>query len=195
MVTQFVSRRTQMLDTSFSHTTEREKDDGPEKLSRKSTLNQEQLDDVDPFLSRDQNQCESNRTACEANNARVSLMVSVDDETVVKAVYDRVRYLQGKHASFGISKIEDAYTFTEEWAKNPSLDDGSSISQGSRRTKWSEEDCEVIEQAFACYEKQPSKASIRGMFHTQTGLHEILVRNTWPRCYEKVCNMFKKRKM
>ena len=94
-----------MLDTSFSHTTEREKDDGPEKLSRKSTLNQEQLDDVDPFLSRDQNQCESNQTACEANNARVSLMVSVDDETVVKAVYDRVRHLQGKHASFGISKL------------------------------------------------------------------------------------------
>ena len=157
-----------MLDTSFSHTTEREKDDGPEKLSRKSTLNQEQLDDVEILFSAEI------KTNAKVNKQRVrqtmqesfSLMVSVDDETVVKAVYDRVRYLQGKHASFGISKIEDAYTFPEEWAKNPSLDDGSLISQASRRTKWSEEDCEVIEQAFACYEKQPSKASIRGVSYT-----------------------------
>jgi len=159
-------------------------------------LNKEQLDDIEILFSAEitTNAKVTQQLVRQTMRESLTLMESVDDETVVKAVYDRVRYLQGKHASFSISQIEDAYAFAEERAKNPSLDDGSSISQISRRTKWSEKDCEIIEQAFESYEKQPSKASIRGMFDTQTGLHEILVRNTWSRCYEKVRNLFKKRK-
>lgn len=195
-VTQVISRRMQTWDTSFSHTTVRETNDSPEKLSRKSTLNQEQLDDVEILFSAEitTNAKVTKQRVRQTMQESLSLMESVEDDAVVKAVYDRVRYLQGKHASFSISQIKDAYTFTEEWPKNPSLDDGSSISEMSRRTKWSEGDCEIIEQAFASYERQPSKASIRGMFHTHTGLHEILVRNTWACCYEKVGNLFKKRK-
>ena len=105
-------------------------------------LNQEQLDDVEILFSAkiNTNAKVTKQRVRQTMQESFSLMESVDDKTVVKAVYDRVRYVQGKHASFGISKIEDAYSFTEEWGKNPSLDDGSSISQTSRRTKWSEED-------------------------------------------------------
>ena len=196
MVTQVISRRTRTWDTSFSQTTVRETDDSPEKLSRKSTLSQEQLDDIEILFSAEitTNAKVIKEHVRQTMQESLLLMEFINDETVVKAVYDRVRYLQGKHASFSISQIEDAYTFTDEWANNPSLDDGSSISQISRRTKWSEEDLEIIEEAFANYEKQPSKASIKGMFDTQTGLHEILVRNTWSRCYEKVRNLFKRSK-
>ena len=195
-VTQVIPRRMQTWDTSFSHTTVRETNDSPEKLLRKSTLNQEQLDDVEILFSAEitTNAKVAKQRVRQTMQESLSLIESVEGDAVVKAVYDRIRYLQGKPVSFSISQIKDACTFTEEWAKNPSLDDGSSISEMSRRTKWSEEDCEIIDQAFASYERQPSKASIRGMFHTQKGLHEILVRNTWSRCYEKVRNLFKKRK-
>lgn len=178
--TQIISRCMRMLDTSFSHPTARDKDDSQEKLSRKNTLNQEQLDDVEIlFLAKiTTNVKVTKQLVRQTMQETFSLMDFVNDETVVKAVYDRVRYLQGKHVSFSISKIEDAYTFTKEWAETLSL--------------------MVVVQHLNPQEqnglKKTPRSSRTPLTVGKNNHQSPPVRNTWAHCYENVRNMFKNRK-
>jgi len=63
-------------------------------------LNKEQLDDTEILFSAQitTNAKVTKQLARQTMRESLTLMESVDDETVVKAVYDRVRYLHGKHA-------------------------------------------------------------------------------------------------
>ena len=109
---------------------------------------------------------------------------------MVMKVYKRVKYLQGKNYDFNLSNVdkEDAMSKTSRWVESI-----SSSRFGGRRS-WAPEDEKIIDKAFKSYKSCPQKAIIISEFEGDPELKEIANRNTMDRCYEKVKNIFKKRK-
>lgn len=109
---------------------------------------------------------------------------------MVMKVYKHIKYLQGKDYDFNFSNVdkEDAMSKTSRWVESIS----SSRLRG--RKSWAPEDEKTIDKAFKAYKTCPQKAIIISEFEGDPELQEIAKRNTMDRCYEKVKNLFKKRK-
>ena len=116
----------------------------------------------------------------------LSFVTSVDDEGLVKKVMWWVKYLQRRDATPDILEEQDSETKTRSW-----VEETQSKASSSKRRCWCEEDVAVIEREF---KNCPNKEEISCMFQDRQPLAEISQRKTFQRCYEKVKNIFKKKK-
>ncbi|KAJ7386031.1 hypothetical protein OS493_012364 [Desmophyllum pertusum] len=128
----------------------------------------------------------------------MSLFPLVSEPTMVKKVYDRVAYLKKKEpfdaALAGIEE-QSAEDKAKEWMSDrDSVLASETVSQTSSRSKWNAQDTNMIEAAFHAFDKCPKKDVIQVTFKSHETLRDIMERNTFPRCYEKVKNVFKKKK-
>ena len=120
------------------------------------------------------------------------LMDYVNDEVVVKRVYDRIRYLKSKKYKGTIAAIEEINKdqATTSWVTDHH--EGASQSTQRRREGWDEEDEEVLKTVFYRYEERPAKRDIKLLFHQDDRLKEIMERKgDFERCYNKVKNLFR----
>ena len=121
----------------------------------------------------------------------MSLIEFVYDYKMVKRVYDIVVYLKRKDlpAKLAQTESEPSEEKTRRWLSG---ENASSLSSRSK-TKWNLLDEEVLEKAFQKCEKCPRKSQIEETLAGHPQLAEIVERNTFSRCYEKVKNILKKR--
>lgn len=113
------------------------------------------------------------------------------DQKVVKKVYDRVVYLKRKDLPAKLAQTEEQPS--EEKRRRWTSGETPSSLSSKTKTKWDAFDEELIEAAFQKCEKCPWKSEIEATLAGDPQLAEIVERNTFTRCYEKVKNIFKKR--
>ena len=198
-----LSQNIGLKDTIKTGTAETVKTNQPSKTENKPSspqshsspskgLSTEQLDDIDLLFS---NVITTNApfSAGDAKNGMsesINLVDFVEDHAMVMKVYKRVKYMQGKEYDFNLSNVdkEDAMSKTSRWVESI-----SSSRFGGRRS-WAAEDEKTIDKAFKTHKTCPQKTIIISEFEGDAELQEIAKRNTMDRCYEKVKNLFKKRK-
>lgn len=169
------------------------KSSSPGKSPGKSSFSEDQLTDIDLLFSQ---QIATNApiTFVEVKNIMsesLNLISEVHDPAMVRKVYDRVRYLQKKNFQQGLDRVEDDSTQkTSDWVTSVS----SVVSGPSRRFCWSQPDVDMITNSFLKYSNCPLKREIEQIFQGDKALQEIMERNTFNRCYEKVKTIFKQRK-
>lgn len=122
----------------------------------------------------------------------VNLISFTDDGEMVKKVYFRVKHLQRKKFPSNIEKIpeEKDTSRTQLWVEKSC---STGTAKSSTRIAWSEQDTTLIEEAFSAFDTCPKKADIKQKFESCPILKEVMTRNTFNRCYDKVKNIFKKR--
>ena len=164
-----------------------------EKSPGKSFFSEDQLTDIDLLFS-EQISTNAPITFVEVKNVMsesLNLISEVNDPAMVRKVYDRVRYLQRKNFQQGLEKVEDGSTEkTSDWVTSVS----SVISGPSRRFSWSHVDVEAITKSFLMYSTCPVKKEIEKVVQGDKILQDIMQRNTFNRCYEKVKTIFKQRR-
>ena len=170
-----------------------DKSTSPGKSPGKSSFSEDQLTDIDLLFSR---QISTNApiTFVEVKNVMsesLNLISEVNDPVMVRKVYDRVRYLQRKNFQKGLEEVEDGSTGkVSDWVTSVS----SVVSGPSRRFQWRHIDVEIIRKSFLMYATCPLKKEIEKIFQDDKILQEIMQRNTFNRCYEKVKTIFKQRR-
>ena len=122
----------------------------------------------------------------------VNLISFTDDGEMVKKVYFRVKHLQRKKFPSNIEKIpeEKDTSRTQLWVEKSC---STGTAKSSTRIAWSEQDTTLIEEAFSAFDTCPKKADIKQKFESCPILKEVMTRNIFHRCYDKVKNIFKKR--
>ena len=74
------------------------------------------------------------------------------------------------------------------------FDDPSTRSTTSKRNEWSPEDTEVLKKAFRDFSELPSTNDIRRIINSTRELQDILDVTGWKRLYNKLKNLFRKKK-
>lgn len=164
--------------------------DNQDSPSAKCDLSTEQLADIDIIFG-DIIQTNSALTFITVKNRMseaINLIEHVESSRMVRKVYNRVKYLQGKEFSHNLS----TFNFVDEECSSQSSAQASSCSTNTRH-KWSRDDEQHLEKAFSSFDKFPGKAMISTILNRNEILSEIRNRNTFTRCYEKVKNIFKKK--
>ena len=166
----------------------------PEAIPSTSKFNftERQLEDIDLLFAEIVN-TNAALTILQVKNIMsesADLIEFVDDSHVVNKVYRRVKYLQSKNFEENVNTIpEEEEEKTSLWVESISKTSGSS----SRRFTWSGEDTAIMEMAFKNFDHCPRKAEMLEVFNSQLVLKDVMKRNTFNRCYEKIKNIFKKR--
>ena len=114
---------------------------------------------------------------------------------MVKKVLDRIRYQQSAELRVRPEELvaSDPMQETSNWVQASSVAAASTTST-SLRSRWMDEDTQTITSCFTrLYDKCPSKADIQLQFESTDELAEILEREGWTRCYEKVKSIMKKK--
>ena len=154
----------------------------------KSEFSSEQLDDIDLLFADiiKQNKPLSMKDARNIMSERTNFMEFVNDDSMVRKVLYRVKYLQGKCYKDNLKELDEqeSQSRTTSW-----LTSSSGEKKRHKRRQWAEEDHKEIEKAFSSY-----KAVIFDEFRSNANLAEIADRNGLERCYEKVKTLFKQRK-
>ena len=161
--------------------------------SSKADFTQEELDDIDLLFAEyvNTNAPLSLQQTRNVMSESINLTSKTTDELMVKKVYFRVKHLQRSRIPANIAKIPEdkSDSRTQHWVEG-SISTGKS---STRRVAWSERDTTAIEEAFAAFDTCPLKSEIQDQFETLPILKEVMKRNTFVRCYDKVKNIFKKR--
>ena len=157
----------------------------------KSGLTKDQLEDIDILFS-EQITTNAQITFGEVKNGMsesIHMVEGVNDADMVGKVYRRVKYLQRKLLEENLARVPtaDAEEVTSLWTTTSS----GGVSGLSKRIQWSEKDLNIIKNAFADYDQCPKKGEIAHTFQSDTTLREVMTRNTFNRCYEKVKTIFR----
>ena len=122
----------------------------------------------------------------------MELMPLVSQQPMVKKVYDRVMYLKKKDIPEKLATLPEATSeeMMEEW-KMKVLASNSVSSATSSKHKWNSKDVLAIREAFSEFKKCPKKGMIEHTFQRNKELSEIMERNGFIRCYEKVKNIYR----
>ena len=125
----------------------------------------------------------------------MELMPLVSSPQVVKKVYDRVVHLKKCGIQDKLSKIKDVpvQETTASWIQEHHDEIPVSVSSSTKQ-KWHPVDKDLIAEAFQECKSCPKKKYIQYTFDRNEKLNEISERKGFMRCYEKVKNMFKKKK-
>ena len=116
----------------------------------------------------------------------MELMPLLSQPLMVKKVYDRVMYLKKKDIP---DKLATMPEMTEEWNMKVLASNSRSSATSSKR-KWNSTDELAIREAFSEFNKCPRIGMIEYTFQRNEELTEIMERNGFTRCYEKVKNIF-----
>ena len=73
--------------------------------------------------------------------------------------------------------------------------DVPSTRSSGRRENWTETDTRLIQRTFKKYDTLPSAIAIKTLFQNDKDLFDILNREGWKRTYNKIKNIFKKKKI
>lgn len=125
----------------------------------------------------------------------VELITMVGQHAMEKKVYDRVTYLKKKQSPLTLAMIKETQEKerTVEWLSDHNSTPASdTLSLTRSRIKWNPQDQDMIAEAFREFDKCPKKAVIEEVFKYKELLQDVLTRNTFSRCLEKVKNLFKK---
>ena len=125
----------------------------------------------------------------------MELMPLLSQPPMVKKVYDRVMYLKKKDIPDKLATMPEATSeeMTEEWNMKVLASNSLSSTSSSIR-KWNSTDELAIREAFSEFNKCPKKGMIEYTFQRNEELTEIMERNGFTRCYEKVKNIFRAKK-
>lgn len=145
-------------------------------------------------LSREQNAKITMKDVKNGMSDCLNFVTSVDDSEMVGKVYRRIKYLQKLNFEINLTAVheddeEDTQERTSIWASSIS----GNASGITRRIKWNEQDIKTIQAAFSHIDKRPTKPEIEDMFEADGALRDVMQRNTFNRCYEKVKTIFKQR--
>ena len=165
---------------------------GEQESPTKKGLTEMQLNDIDILFS-EQIATNAALTLTQVRNVMsesVNLLTELENQTMVKRVYNRVKYLQRKHFEEGLEKVS---TKQEEGGSEWVASVSTAVSGPTRRFEWSEADKKVIAKTFKNFHKVPTKKEIYTLFQTDVKLIDIAERNTIQRCYEKVKTLFRRR--
>lgn len=125
----------------------------------------------------------------------MELMPFVSQQPMVKKVYNRVMYLKKKDIPEKLATLPEATSeeMMEEW-KMKVLASNTVSSTTSSKRKWNSTDELAICEGFSEFKKCPKKGMIEYTFKHNKELSEIMERNGFIRCYEKVKNIFRAKK-
>ena len=121
------------------------------------------------------------------------------DPEMVKKVYDKVCYLRRKEKQkilLPSKKPEPSLSRTETWVNNiTEVESASGVTNYQPKAKWNKPDEKYAEKVFGKYSVRPSKEELKSLFHSNTGLKNIINGNDgdFECCYNKGKYIFKKR--
>lgn len=164
-------------------------DEAPEEVFEspsKTGLDENMLEDID-LLFADKINTNAPLTLLETKNMMsesINLISCIDDPSMVKRVYNRVKYLQRRDFETNLNAL-------------PSKDDDKEslvtfTSSSSKRKSWCRDDELLLENAFKSYQKCPDKKTIEALLDSSVPLRELRDRNSFMRSYEKVKSIFQK---
>lgn len=89
-----------------------------------------------------------------------------------------------------------AETSEQEKASNwlDSFDDPSSRSGKTKRTEWDADDGRLLKEALRDFSELPTTAQIRSIIKHNRRLEDLMDREGWAHIYNKVKNLFRKKK-
>lgn len=187
------SEPTEAIQQNLALEADRGQEGEEKQMSPVHKLSTSQLDDIDLLFSDiiNTNAALSFTQVKNIMSESVNLVEHIHNTAIVKKVYNRVRYLQGRD-----DMTEKLKTITEENATERSslwVKANSVTSNVSKRFSWAKTDEEIIKIAFREYESCPNKATINSVFAKTPGMKDILDRNGYSRCYEKVKTVYKQK--
>ena len=175
---------------------EDEQEEDSSVRSAKASLSLEELEDIDLLFA---HHIATNAEISMALVRRVAseslrLVELLGKDSGPKQVYDRIKYLQRRQAPHTVAAlpVEAAPGRTMEWLDTISQSQVSTSSLTHSRSKWAEEDTDAVREVFGPMVKAPAKSEILALFQNNRTLREVMKRNGFQTCYEKVKNLFKK---
>lgn len=110
----------------------------------------------------------------------------------VKQVVNHINYIISKEPVKVPRDVPQPSTSkVDSWLDE--FDDPSTRSSG-RQKSWAEADTQLMETRLKTYDALPSTVVLRTLFNNDTALYEILHGEGWQRTYDKIKNIFKKKK-
>jgi len=74
------------------------------------------------------------------------------------------------------------------------FDDPSSRSTGPKWTEWDPEDTKLLKEAFRDFSELPATTDIRKTINNDRRLKDLMEQEGWARLYNKLKNLFRKKK-